>query len=239
MEDTAEEVTARGGIGIGIRCDHAQERDVRKLGSAIRRRSGRRDIRVNNAFAGEEGRRKIETYDGFPFWEHDFEEYWYRFFTGYLRSTLLTTFHSIPLMTKRKGGLTVHTLWWNRNRYLCDLFFDVASAGVGRMVYGLALELKPRGISAVAVSPGWTRTERMTDVPPEILQRKTQTPEYIGRAIVNLALDRRKLARTGRIIEVGELAREYGFLDADPPARPPRAHLPPWSRSRRTCFGWS
>lgn len=76
MEDTAEEVTARGGIGIGIRCDHAQERDVRKLGSAIRRRSGRRDIRVNNAFAGEEGRRKIETYDGFPFWEHDFEEYW-------------------------------------------------------------------------------------------------------------------------------------------------------------------
>lgn len=215
IQETAEGVSARGGVGIPLRCDHTRDADIRRLVSIVRGRHGRLDILINNAFAGEEGRRKIETYDGFPFWEHNLEEYWYRFFTGYLRSDFATTFHALPLLMKRKGGLIVNTLWWNRDRYLCDLFFDVASAGVGRMVYGLALELRPHGIAAVAVSPGWTRTERMTDVPREILHARTQTPEYVGRAIVNLALDQRRMAKTGRVLEVGDLAREYGFRDVD------------------------
>jgi len=215
IQETADEVRRRGGIGVPVRCDHTRDREIRRLVAEVRKREGHLDLLVNNAFGGEEGRRQIVTYDGFPFWKHDFEEWWRRMFTAYLRASFATTFYALPLMLKRKGGLIVNTLWWNRNRYLTDLFFDVASAGVGRMVYGLALELRPKGIAAAAVSPGWTRTERMTNVPATVLRREAQSPEYIGRAIVYLAMDPQVLEKSGRILEVGRLSREYGFRDID------------------------
>jgi NAD(P)-dependent dehydrogenase (short-subunit alcohol dehydrogenase family) len=215
IQDTADEVTARGGKGIPVRCDHTRDADTRRLFSLVARREGRLDLLVNNAFGGEEGRRQIVTYDGFPFWKHDFEEWWRRMVSAYLRSTMATTFYALPLMLRRKGGLIVNTLWWNRGRYLCDLFFDVASAAVGRMVYGLALELGPRGVAAVAVSPGWTRTERMANVPTKVLKAQAQSPEYIGRAIACLALDPKILDKSGRVMEVGQLAKEYRFRDID------------------------
>ncbi|MDG6900048.1 MAG: hypothetical protein JRN12_07500 [Nitrososphaerota archaeon] len=86
-------------------------------------------------------------------------------------SALATTYYALPLMFRRRGGLIVNTLWWNRGRYLWDLFFDVASAGVGRMIYGLSKETLSRIIATVAASPGWTRTERMTDVPASKLKQ--------------------------------------------------------------------
>ncbi|MGA7923647.1 MAG: SDR family NAD(P)-dependent oxidoreductase, partial [Thermoplasmata archaeon] len=176
IQETAEDVTDRGGVGIPVRCDHTNDGDIQRLMRAVRRRDGHLDVLVNNAFGGEEGRRHIVTYDGFPFWKHDFQEWWYRMFTAYLRSTMATTFYALPLMVKEGHGLIVNTLWWNRSRYLCDLFFDVASSGVGRMVYGLALELRENKIAAVAVSPGWTRTERMTDVSKKVLKANAQSP---------------------------------------------------------------
>jgi NAD(P)-dependent dehydrogenase (short-subunit alcohol dehydrogenase family) len=215
IQDTAEQVTARGGRGIPVRCDHSRDGDTKRLFSAIRRSEGRLDLLVNNAFGGEEGRRQIVTYDSFPFWKHDFDEWWHRMVTSYLRATMSTTYHALPLMVSRKGGLIVNTLWWNRGKYLCDLFFDVASVAVGRMVYGLALELRGRRLAAVAVSPGWTRTERMTDVPTRVLQAKAQSPEYVGRAIACLALDPKRMAKSGQVLEVGQLAKEYHVRDID------------------------
>jgi NAD(P)-dependent dehydrogenase (short-subunit alcohol dehydrogenase family) len=215
IQDTADAVEARGGRGIPVRCDHTRDADTRRLVSRVRRCEGRLDILVNNAFGGEEGKQQIVTYDGFPFWKHDFQEWWHRMFESYLRAAFATTYYALPLMMERKGGLIVNTLWWNRDRYLCDLFFDVASAGVGRMQYGLGLELRRSRIAAVAVSPGWTRTERMTDVPREFLDREAQSPEYVGRAIVHLAMDPRVQEKSGRVLEVGRLAREYGFRDVD------------------------
>jgi NAD(P)-dependent dehydrogenase (short-subunit alcohol dehydrogenase family) len=194
--------------------DHTRDQETKRLIERIRKREGRLDILVNNAFGGEDGSRPITTYDEFPFWKHDFDEWWYRMFTAYLRSDLASTYYALPLMIRNRGGLIVNTLWWNRGRYLCDLFFDLASAAVGRMGYGLALELRPNGVSVVGVSPGWTRTEHMGLLPAKILQ-KLPSPEYVGRAIVHLALDPRVGHKSGRVFEVGTLAREYGFTDVD------------------------
>ncbi len=214
VQETAEGVTARGGTGVPVRCDHSRDADTKRLVSLVRSREGRLDLLVNNAFGGEDGRRQIVTYDEVPFWEHDFDEWWYRMFSAYLRSTMATTRYALPLMFRHRGGLVVNTLWWNRGRYLFDLFFDVASAGVGRMVYGLSRELRPKRIAAVAVTPGWTRTERMTDVPAKVL-RALPSPEYVGRAVVHLALDPAVMEKSGQILEVGALAREYGFRNVD------------------------
>ena len=214
IHDTADEVTARGGRGVPVRCDHSSDDDTKHVIATIKRREGRLDILVNNAFGGEDGKRKILTYDEFPFWAHDLDEWWYRMFTAYLRSTLAVTYHALPLIMQREGGLVVNTLWWNRGSYLYDLFFDIASCAVGRMAYGLSLELHSKKTTVVALSPGWTRTENMTDVPEKVLA-KTADPEFVGRAVVHLALDSRSHSKSGRIIEIGELAREYGFRNVD------------------------
>jgi NAD(P)-dependent dehydrogenase (short-subunit alcohol dehydrogenase family) len=184
VHDTADEVTARGGKGVPVRCDHSNDSETKRVLSAIKRREGRLDILVNNAFGGEDGKRRILTYDELPFWKHDFEEWWYRMFTAYLRSTMAVTYHALPLMMQGKNGLIVNTLWWNRGRYLYDLFFDIASCAVGRMVYGLDLEARPRKITVLGLVPGWTRTENMADVPEKVLA-KTANPEYVGRAVAS------------------------------------------------------
>lgn len=214
IDDTADEVDARGGRGVPIRCDHARDEETRSAIASIERSEARLDILVNNAFGGEDGERKILTYDEVPFWDHDFDEWWYRMFTAYLRSTMSVTYHALPLMRRGTGGLIVNTLWWNRGRYLHDMFFDVASCAVGRMAYGLNLELRDNGITAVGLSPGWTRTENMADVPERVLA-KTASPEYVGRAVVHLALDSRRHHKSGKVHEIGSLAREYGFRNVD------------------------
>jgi NAD(P)-dependent dehydrogenase (short-subunit alcohol dehydrogenase family) len=240
IHETAAEVTARGGIGVPVRCDHSRDEDTKRLLDRIKSREGRLDILVNNSFGGEDGRKKIVTYDERPFWKHNFDEWWYRMFAAYLRSTLATTHQALPLMLSRRKGLIVNTLWWNRGVYLCDLFFDVASTAVGRMNYGLAIELRPHGIAVVGVSPGWTRTEAMADLPKKIL-RELPSPEYVGRAVVSLALDPKVLQKSGSVFEVGALAREYGFRNVDGRqidyhevvARRPPAGYPPQDLSSR------
>lgn len=214
IHDTAEEVSARGGLGIPVRCDHTKDSEIRRLVARILRESGRLDLLVNNAFGGEDGLRPILSYDGFPFWKHDFDEWWYRMFTAYLRSSLVTTFYALPLMRRRKGGLIVNTLWWNRGRYLWDLFFDLSSSAVGRMAYGLDLELRSKQITVVGLSPGWTLTEAMTHLSAKT-KAKLASPEYVGRAVVGLALDPDRHARSGKVFEIGQLARAYGFRNVD------------------------
>jgi NAD(P)-dependent dehydrogenase (short-subunit alcohol dehydrogenase family) len=216
IQDTAREVTERGGVGVPVRVDHTRDHDTKRLIGLIRKREGRIDILVNNAFGGEDGSQPIVTYDGFPFWKHDFDEWWYRMFTAYLRSDLATTYYALPLMLRKRGGLIVNTLWWNRGRYLCDLFFDLASAAVGRMAYGLDLELRSKGVTILGVSPGWTRTEHMSHLPEKIL-KQLPSPEYVGRGIVHLALDPRVREKSGKLFEIGALAREYGFTNLDGP----------------------
>ena len=214
IHDTAEEVSARGGIGVPVRCDHTRDADIRRLMNRIRRERGHLDILVNNAFGGADGRHDILSYDEFPFWKHDFDAWWHRMFTAYLRSTLATTFCALPLMLRRRDGLIVNTLWWNRGKYLWEMFFDLSSNGVGRMVYGLDLELRTRGITAVGVSPGWTLTEAMAHYSSR-KKRKLASPEYAGRAVTHLAMDPDRHRLSGRVFEIAELARQYGFRDVD------------------------
>jgi NAD(P)-dependent dehydrogenase (short-subunit alcohol dehydrogenase family) len=214
IHDTAREVTDRGGIGIPVRVDHSRDAETQRLIARIKSREGRLDILVNNAFGGEDGRQHLLTYDGFPFWKHDFDEWWYRMFTAYLRSDLAVTYYALPLMLRRRGGLIVNTLWWNRDRYLCDLFFDLASCAVGRMAYGLDFEVRSKAMTVVGVSPGWTRTEHMDHLAPAVL-KKLPSAEYVGRAVVYLALDPKVRSKSGKVLEIGSLAKEYGFTNID------------------------
>ncbi|MCM5682395.1 SDR family oxidoreductase [Schlegelella sp. S2-27] len=227
IEDAADDVTRAGGRGIAVRCDHTRDDEVAALFDRVAQaHDGRLDLLVNNAWGGH------EVFDGVfqaPFWERPMDP-WDAMFNRGVRNHLLASRLAAPLMLQRRQGLIVTTTFWDRHRYLMgNLFYDLAKAAMTRLAYGMAQELRPHGVASVAVSPGWMRTEfvlagHQTDE-AHWQQRpalaRTESPRYVGRAVAALASDPNVMARTGEVLRVGDLAREYGFTDVDgrqPPA---------------------
>ncbi len=218
IQDTANEVTKKGGKGIAVRCDHTRDSDVEHLFAKVRNEQGRLDILVNNVWGGYLPYEDHGKWFGLPFWKQSMDR-WEGMFTAGVRAHLMTNLYGIPLMLGRKqkgGGLIVSTTYWNRGEYLGLIFYDMAKCAINRMAFGLAEELRKHHITAVAISPGWMRVERMSieGVPKRKLER-IESPEYLGRAILALAMDSRRLEKTGKTWEVGALAKLYGFTDID------------------------
>jgi NAD(P)-dependent dehydrogenase (short-subunit alcohol dehydrogenase family) len=224
VEDTADEVGRRGGVGIAVRCDHASDPDVAALFARVKEERGRLDILVNNAWAGNEGY-DGRTYEdgsrwGTPFWERS-EILWTRMIDGGARLHLKATRYAAPLLVAQESGLVVCTSFADRGKYVGDLYYDLAKATISRLAFGMAHELGPRGVACLALSPGWMRTERVLAGGVESLDQ-TESVEYIGRAVVALArAPEVALARAGETLIVGELAREFGFTDVDGRQPPP------------------
>jgi NAD(P)-dependent dehydrogenase (short-subunit alcohol dehydrogenase family) len=221
IEDTADEVTAAGGRGIPVRCDHSDVAAVRDLFAQVARDQGRLDLLVNNAWGGHETFTMASL--SAPFWEQPVD-HWGSMFDHGVRNHVLACHAAAPLFVRQKRGLIVTTTYWDRGHYIKgNLFYDLAKATMGRLAFSLGEELRPHGVSSVAVSPGWMRTELIlnafkTDeqhwhqVPP---LARTESPRYLGRAVVALASDPNVKAKSGGVHSVGDLAREYGFTDID------------------------
>ncbi len=234
IDDTAEQVTARGGVGIPVQCDHTVDEQVAALFERVKQEQGRLDILVNNVWGGYEDY-SDETFD-VPFWEQPLWR-WDKMFTAGVRAHFTSGRLAAPLMMSRQQGLIVGTTAWDRGKYLGNVPYYVAKVAVNRMVYGMALELRAHGIAVVALAPGWMRTEDVllrfkTDEQhwqevPEL--RDTESTEYVGRAVVALAADPSIMRKSGSIFMAGDLAHEYGFTDIDgrqiPPFRIPEERL--------------
>ena len=220
IEDTADEVSRLGGRGIAIRCDHTSEAEVSALFARVERDHGHLDLLVNNAWGGH------ESFDGVfdaPFWTHPLA-HWETMFDRGVRNHIVSSRAAAPLFVSQRRGLIVTTTFWDRGRYMRgNMFYDLAKASMTRLAFALAEELRPHGIASIGVSPGWMRTEfvlagHRTDEAnwqqsPELA--RTESPRYLGRAVVALAGDPGVLEKSGRVLTVGELAREYGFTDID------------------------
>lgn len=227
IDDTAEAVTAAGGRGIAIKCDHGDAAQVRDLVARVQREHGRIDVLVNNAWGGHE----TLTHDTLdkPFWEQPLA-HWQSMFEHGVRNHVVACQAIAPVMIAQQRGLIVTTTFWDRDRYIKgNMFYDLAKATMNRLAFDVAEELKPHGITSLAVAPGWMRTEIIlaafgTDeaswqhVPP---LARTESPRYLGRAVAALAGDANVHAKTGTVQYVGNLAREYGFTDVDGRVIPP------------------
>jgi len=220
VEDTADEVSARGGTGIAVRCDHTDERSVIELFDRVSAEQGRLDLLVCNAWAGYMPYPEHNDWFGQPFWEQSMQR-WDGMFTGGLRAHLLTARYGLPLMLPASSGLLIFTTFTMGRKYLGNVFYDVAKNGICRAAEVLAGELEEHDIAVLAVSPGWVLVERMTDL-TQSQRAQTESPEYIGRAIAALAADPGVMRRSGQALAVGDLAREYGFTDID--GRQPTAY---------------
>jgi NAD(P)-dependent dehydrogenase (short-subunit alcohol dehydrogenase family) len=221
IEETAEGVDARGGKGVAVRADHTVEADVTALFDRVRREQGRLDLLVNDIWGGDE----LAEW-GKPFWELDPGK-------GFLMlrravdSHILTAIHGAPLLIAGGAGLIVEVTDGDSAAYRGNLFYDLAKASAIRLALGMSEELRPAGVSAVAVTPGFLRSEAMLEYfgvdeaswrdgaakDPHFIA--SETPFYVGRAVAALAADPGISARSGGVFTSWGLAEEYGFTDAD------------------------
>jgi NAD(P)-dependent dehydrogenase (short-subunit alcohol dehydrogenase family) len=207
IDDTADEVGARGGTGIAIRCDHADDAQVDEVFRRITAEQGRLDLLVNNAWSGYE----ISPDSTLPFWEIDWR-HWDLMFTGGLRAAAYASRLAAPVMIEAGSGLIVN-ITWALDRPHGHAFYEVVKNGTNKMTEQFADDLRPHGVACVAVSPGFMRLERM-NLPADVAAL-TESAEFPGRGIAALAADPDVLAKSGRVLTTPALAREYGFTDVD------------------------
>jgi NAD(P)-dependent dehydrogenase (short-subunit alcohol dehydrogenase family) len=218
IEESAAEVDRRGGTGVPVRCDHTVDADVERLVEQVRREAGRLDVLVNNAWGGYEAHDYL-TFNA-PFWEQP-RVRWDQMFTAGVRAHLVMSQLAAPLLLDRpepgSPALIASTIAWSFGRSLGNAVYDMAKAALVRLAYVTAQELRPRNVAAVAIAPGFMRTERVMAAhaahPFDLTG--TETPEYLGRAVASLAADPEVMRRTGEVLTAAELARDYGFTDLD------------------------
>jgi NAD(P)-dependent dehydrogenase (short-subunit alcohol dehydrogenase family) len=224
IEETAELVGAAGGTGIAVPTDHLDPEAVAALRDRIDAERGRLDVLVNDIWGGE----RLFTFDT-PIWEHDLDN-GLRLVRLALDTHLITSHHLLPLLIRRPGGLVVEmtdgTRAYNDTRYRVNAFYDLVKTGVLRLAFTQARELAPHGATAVALTPGWLRSEMMLEafgVTEESWREASEphfaaiseSPRFVGRAVAALAADPDVARRNGGSFSSGELARDYGFTDVD------------------------
>ena len=227
IDDTADEVTAAGGRGIAVRCDHGDPAQVRDLIARVEREQGKLDLLVNNAWGGHESFSAAAL--NAPFWEQTLD-HWEAMFDHGVRNHVIACHAAAPLFVRQQRGLIVTTSFWDRDRYLKgNLFYDLAKAAMNRLAFDVAEELRPHGATSLALVPGWMRTELVLAAMKATEQTwrdhpalaRTESVRYIGRAVAALAADPGVHAKTGTVQYVGVLAGEYGFTDVDGRVIPP------------------
>ena len=219
IEDTAEEATSRGGMGIPVRCDHTNQADIKRLFAQVNEEQGRLDLLVNNAWGGYEE----YTHESFGqlFWKQPLSR-WTKMVSTGIWGTVATTYFAVGLLKRSERGLVINTGFgagwdtWESPKGL-PLFYDVQKVASSRATLGMAEELRDQNIAVVGLGLPWMRTERiMRDTPPsEQDLAKTASTEYVGRAVVALATDPDILRKSRRFISVDDLSQEYGFTDID------------------------
>ncbi|WP_026735363.1 SDR family oxidoreductase [Fischerella sp. PCC 9605] len=221
IEQTAELVDRYGGVGISVRVDHTVEEQVKVLFAQVTAEQGRLDILVNDVWGGDE-----LTEWGKPFWKLSLSQGWLMQERA-VRSHIITSRYAVPLMIERRQGLIVEITDGDNDRYRGNLFYDLAKLSVIRLAYAMAEELRSHNVTALAVTPGFLRSEAMLEHfgvtesnwqdgakrDPHFIA--SETPFYIGRAIAALSADSNIMQKSGRVFSSWDLAQEYGFTDID------------------------
>ena len=222
---TAEQITQRGGRGIAVVCDHANDESVAALVAQIERDHGKLDILVNNALCVPEGL----TLPG-PFWEKPLSLQ--DILNVGLRSSYVAAYYAAPLLVKQ-GGLLVNTSSPGGRSYMHGPAYGAGKAGVDKMAHDMAVDFEPYQVAVVSLWMGLLKTERTQaafEADPDLyrdMMAMVESPEFTGRVIAALSADKNRMARSGKVWFAAELGAEYGLADID-------GRLPP---SPRLMFG--
>ncbi|MFY3742988.1 SDR family oxidoreductase [Anaeromyxobacter sp. Red801] len=224
IEETAELVTRAGGHGVAVAVDHLVPGEVRALVERIDREQGALHVLVNDIFGGT----KMEW--NRTVWESDLE-YGLHTLRLAVDTHAITAHHALPLLIRSPGGLVVEvtdgTAEYNARNYRVSFFYDLVKAANLRMAWALGHELAPHRATAVALTPGWLRSELMLELFGvteanwrDALAKEphfaiSETPAFVGRAVAALAADPEVARWNGQSLSSGQLAKVYGFTDVD------------------------
>ncbi len=226
IEETGELMTAAGGRGVALRVDHLDVDAVRSLVDRVRTDHQRLDVLVNDIFGGD----RYAQWDK-PLWEHDLAG-GLRMLRMGVETHLVTSVLALPLMLETGAGLLVEMTDGTREvnaevRPGVGFYYDFVKASVDRFVKNLAVELEDQPVTAVGVTPGWLRSERMlenfgvteptwrdacADVPGFAI---SESPAYVAGGVAALAADAERRRFAGRVLTARQLADEYGLTDTD------------------------
>jgi NAD(P)-dependent dehydrogenase (short-subunit alcohol dehydrogenase family) len=225
IEETAELVQQAGGRGIAVQVDHLDPAQVQALVARIEREQSRLDVLINDVWGADS---LIEW--NVPVWKHSLER-GLRMLRLAIDTHIITSHFALPLLIQQPGGLVVEmtdgTAEYNQANYRLSLFYDLAKTSVVRMAWALAQELRPHQCTAVALTPGWLRSEMMLETygvseanwrdaavkqPHFVI---AESPRYVGRAVAHLAGDLEVARWSGQSLSSGQLAKVYGFTDLD------------------------
>jgi NAD(P)-dependent dehydrogenase (short-subunit alcohol dehydrogenase family) len=213
---------------VPVPCDHTDPDQVAALADRVRADHGHLDVLVNDIWGGE-GLHGPDNWNT-PIWDLDLANGLRMLRLG-LETHLITSHHLLPLLLDRPdGGLVVEvsdgTADYNATRYQISVFYDLVKIGVNRLAFSQGHELAPRNGTAVAITPGWMRSEMMLEAfrtteddwrsataPPGFAV--SETPRYVGRAVAALAADPDRHRWNQRSVSSADLARAYGFTDTD------------------------
>jgi NAD(P)-dependent dehydrogenase (short-subunit alcohol dehydrogenase family) len=238
IEETAELVTGLGGTGVPIKVDHLDPDQVRGLADRLSHDYGHLDILVNDIWGGEVLKGGPAQWNT-PLWEHDLQA-GMRILRLAVDTHLITSHALLPLLISRPGGLLVEltdgTNSYNAEHYRISVFYDLAKVAVNRLAFSQGHELAPHQATAVAITPGWLRSEMMLDafgvdeehwrqalIPDRADGHPTapagfagsESPRYVGRAVAAVAGDPDRARWNQRSVTAAELAAQYGFTDLD------------------------
>ncbi|MGH9134569.1 MAG: SDR family oxidoreductase [Ilumatobacteraceae bacterium] len=228
IEETAELVDRAGGHGIAIPVDHLDPAQVGELAATVARDHGHIDLLVNDLWGGETLKGGPGQWNR-PIWECDLDD-GLRLLRLAIDTHLITSHHLLPLLVGRPGGLLVEvtdgTTGYNATNYRISVFYDLAKVANNRLAWSQGHELGEHGATAVAITPGWLRSEMMLEAfgvtdadwrtaaaPPGFAT--SETPRFVGRAIAAIAADADRHRWNQHSVTAGELADHYGFTDTD------------------------
>ncbi|MDL5156727.1 SDR family oxidoreductase [Actinomycetospora termitidis] len=230
IEGTAELVTELGGTGVARQVDHLEPDRVAALAAELRAEYGGIDVLVNDIWGAEDLKGAPPEWNT-PVWEHDLAV-GLRILRLAIDTHLITSHHLLPLLLERSGGLVVEvtdgTTAFNAENYRISAYYDLAKVAVNRLGWSQGHELTPHGAIALAVTPGWMRSELMLEAYGvteetwrDALERapegfaQSETPRFVGRGIAALAADPDRARWNQASVTAGELARAYGVTDLD------------------------
>ena len=214
IHETAEAVTAAGGVGIAVRVDHGDDQQVEALMAQVRSEQGRLDILVNNACALHD-----ELTAPGNFWEKPIGIA--DMLNVGLRSSFVSSYYAMPLMIERPGGLVIFTSSSGAVHYSFGPAYGAHKAGMDKFAADMAVDLKPFGVAALSIWMGTLPTDRLRMViasdPVKFghLEAQTETPEFTGHVIWALHGDPERMQMSGETVIGAEMARKYGLADKD------------------------